>query len=236
MAARSGSASVPSPRPARPHLAGPFRRVLEPIDRTSEILFGLIMVLTFTGSLSVAQAGRDDVRAMLIGALGCNLAWAIIDAVFYLMGCLEEKNRDLVTARTVRSASDPELGRALIADSLPPLVAAVVQPSELESMRLRLNELPELPDHPRLDGDDWRAAVGVFLLVFLVTFPVTIPFMVMPHAVSALRVSNTIAIAMLFAMGYAAGRRGGRRRPWLMGVAMVILGAALVGLTIALGG
>jgi len=229
MAARSGSASVPSPRPARPHLAGPFRRVLEPIDRTSEILFGLIMVLTFTGSLSVAQAGRDDVRAMLIGALGCNLAWAIIDAVFYLMGCLEEKNRDLVTART-------ELGRAVIADSLPPLVAAVVQPSELESMRLRLNELPELPDHPRLDGDDWRAAVGVFLLVFLVTFPVTIPFMVMPHAVSALRVSNTIAIAMLFAMGYAAGRRGGRRRPWLMGVAMVILGAALVGLTIALGG
>jgi hypothetical protein len=34
------------------------------------------MVLTFTGSLSVADAGRADVRAMLIGALGCNLAWA----------------------------------------------------------------------------------------------------------------------------------------------------------------
>jgi hypothetical protein len=210
--------------------------VLEPIDRTSEILFGLIMVLTFTGSLSVAQAGRDDVRAMLIGALGCNLAWAIIDAVFYLMGCLAEKNRDLVTARAVRDAGDPELGRALIADSLPPLVAAVVQPAELESMRLRLNERPELPDRPRLDGDDWRGAVGVFLLVFLVTFPVTIPFMVMPHAVSALRVSNTIAIAMLFAMGYAAGRRNGRRRPWLMGISMVVLGAVLVALTVALGG
>jgi hypothetical protein len=210
--------------------------VLEPIDRTSEILFGLIMVLTFTGSLSVAQAGRDDVRAMLIGALGCNLAWAIIDAVFYLMGCLAEKNRDLATARAVRDAGDPELGRALIADSLPPLVAAVVQPAELESMRLRLNERPELPDHPRLDGDDWRGAIGVFLLVFLVTFPVTIPFMVMPHAVSALRVSNTIAIAMLFAMGYAAGRRNGRRRPWLMGISMVVLGAVLVALTVALGG
>jgi hypothetical protein len=52
------------------------RRVLAPIDRVSEVLFGLIMVLTFTGSLSVAEAGRDDVRTMLIGALGCNLAWA----------------------------------------------------------------------------------------------------------------------------------------------------------------
>jgi hypothetical protein len=32
------------------------------------------MVLTFTGSLSVAEAGREDVRTMLIGALGCNIA------------------------------------------------------------------------------------------------------------------------------------------------------------------
>ena len=50
-------------------------RALEPMDRLSEILFGLIMVLTFTGSLSVAEVGREDVRLMLIGALGCNLAW-----------------------------------------------------------------------------------------------------------------------------------------------------------------
>ena len=70
-------------------------RVLDPVDRVSEVLFGLIMVLTFTGSLSVAEAGRDDVRTMLIGALGCNLAWGIIDAVLYLMGCLAEKGRDL---------------------------------------------------------------------------------------------------------------------------------------------
>ena len=56
------------------------KRVLEPIERVSEVLFGLIMVLTFTGSLSVAEAGREDVRTMLIGALGCNLAWGIIDA------------------------------------------------------------------------------------------------------------------------------------------------------------
>ena len=66
------------------------RRVLDPIDRVSEILFGLIMVLTFTGSLSVAEAGRDDTRTMLIGALGCNLAWGIIDAVLFLMGGLAD--------------------------------------------------------------------------------------------------------------------------------------------------
>ncbi len=60
------------------------KRVLDPVERVSEVLFGLIMVLTFTGSLSVAKAGRDDIRTMLIGALGCNIAWGIIDGVLYL--------------------------------------------------------------------------------------------------------------------------------------------------------
>ena len=62
----------------------PSKRLLDPIDRVSEVLFGLIMVLTFTGSLSVAESGREDVRTMLIGALGCNIAWGVIDAMLYL--------------------------------------------------------------------------------------------------------------------------------------------------------
>ena len=46
------------------------KRFLDPLERSSEILFGLIMVLTFTGTLSAAEAGRAEVRAMLVGALG----------------------------------------------------------------------------------------------------------------------------------------------------------------------
>ena len=87
------------------------RRALDPADRVAEVLFGLIMVLTFTGSLSVAEAGRDDVRTMLIGALGCNLAWGIIDAILYLMGCLAERSRRLMTFRAVRAADSPERAR-----------------------------------------------------------------------------------------------------------------------------
>ena len=51
----------------------------------------------------------------------------------------------------------------------------------------------------------------------------------------AMRVSNSIAIALLFLAGYAFGRVA-EYRPWLTGLAMVVLGAVLVGLTIALGG
>jgi len=211
------------------------KRVLDPIDRVSEVLFGLIMVLTFTGSLSVAEAGRDDVRAMLIGALGCNLAWGIIDAILYLMGCLAEKGQGLSTFRAVRKATDPKEAQRVIAEALPSVVAGVLTPAELAAMHERLKQLPEPLEQARFSKDDWRGALGVFLLVFVSTFPVVIPFIFMHSAGPALRVSNVIAIVMLFLTGYAFGRLTGRR-PWLVGISMVVLGSILVGLTMALGG
>jgi len=210
-------------------------RVLEPSERISEVLFGLIMVLTFTGSLSVAEAGREDVRTMLIGALGCNLAWGIIDAVFYLMGSLAEKGHNLQIFRAVRAAASPEQAQRLIAEALPGVIASAVGPAELESVRQRLQQLPEPHGPARLDGTDWRGATGVALLVFLSTFPVAVPFIVMQDAMRAMRVSNGVAVAMLFVAGAAYGRYVGRS-PWLLGTAMVALGAVLVALTIALGG
>ena len=79
--------------------------MLEPIERLSEILFGLIMVLTFTGSLSVATADHVEVREMLIGALGCNIAWGIIDAIMYLMAALSERARDHRAVSAIRAAA-----------------------------------------------------------------------------------------------------------------------------------
>jgi len=193
------------------------------------------MVLTFTGSLSVAEAGRGNIRTMLIGALGCNLAWGIIDGVLYMMGCLADRGRGLLMFHAVRKATDPKKAQRLIADALPPVIASILEPAELETMSRRLQELPEPRHHVRLGKDDWLGALGVFLLVFLSTFPVVIPFIFMRNAGLALRVSNTVAIVMLFLTGYLFGRITGRH-PWLLGISMVVLGLVLVGLTIALGG
>ncbi len=211
------------------------RRFLEPDERIAEVLFGLIMVLTFTGSLSVAGEDRAEVRTMLIGALGCNLVWGIIDGVLYLMGCLAEKGRDLSIFHAVRNAANPQVAQRLIADALPPVISSVLQTAELETIHQRLGQLPDSPDHARLDKSDWLGAIGVFLWVFLSTFPVAIPFVFIKDAGLALRVSNGVAVAMLFLAGYAYGKWVGRR-PWLTGISMVVLGCALVSLTIVLGG
>src|SRR5262245_26550804 len=130
--------------------AASSKRVLEPIERISEVLFGLIMVLTFTGSLRVAEAGREDVRTMLIGALGCNLAWGLIDGIMYLMGCLSERAQRIRTLLAVRNAANPAEAHRVIAAALPPAVVPALQSGEFERIRLHLDQLPGPDRHPRL--------------------------------------------------------------------------------------
>jgi hypothetical protein len=215
--------------------ANPSGRVLEPYERVSEVLFGLIMVLTFTGSLSVAEAGREDVRTMLIGALGCNLAWGIIDGLLYLMGRMSEQGRGLRAWRALRRASSPASAQRAIAGVLPPLVAAALSPAEYESVRQKLLSVAEPPARPRLGKADWLGALAVALWVIVTTFPVAIPFMFMENVARAVRLSNAIAVGLLFVTGWAFGRIVDYH-PWLTGLAMVIVGSALVALTMALGG
>jgi VIT1/CCC1 family predicted Fe2+/Mn2+ transporter len=209
-------------------------RLLEPVERISEALFGLIMVLTFTGTLSIA-ADRAEVREMLIGALGCNLAWGMIDGIFYLMGTLAEKGRNVMTLLALRAAPSPADGQRVLVDALPPVVSEAMTPAEVESLRARLVGNAGLPTKARLEARDWLASLSVFAWVFVVTFPVAIPFMFMSDADRAVRVSNGVAVAMLCVVGYAYGRCIGRN-PIGTAALTVVCGAVIVAATIALGG
>lgn len=209
-------------------------RVLDPVDRASEIVFGLLMALTFTGSLSVATAGHEEVRTMMAAALGCNLAWGLADAVMYLVATVTTRARAAQLVAQLRATSDTGQAHALIADALPQRLAGV-GPDALEKMRQHLLATGEA-SAPRLLGrDDLMGAGGVFLLVVFTTFPVVIPFGLFDTTLLALRVSNLVALVMLFASGWALGRYAGGRA-WLGGIGLAMLGVVLVGAIIALGG
>ena len=75
-------------------IADERRRLLDPVDRISEILFGLIMAVTIVGSMSIATAGRVEVRTVMLAALGCNLAWGLVDAVMYVVRTTTERTRN----------------------------------------------------------------------------------------------------------------------------------------------
>jgi VIT1/CCC1 family predicted Fe2+/Mn2+ transporter len=171
---------------------------------------------------------------MLLAALGCNLAWGIIDASVFLMARFNQRGRNAMQLRAVRTAADIADAHRIIADALPPALASVLPPDQLELMRQRLLRLPG-PERPRLTRRDGLGAVGICLLSFLSTFPIVIPFILIADARLALRLSNAVAIGMLFVCGYALGRCAGFR-PWATGLLMVAVGVALVGVAIALGG
>jgi len=209
--------------------------VLDAHERSAEILFGLIMVLSFTGSLSAATASREDVRTMLIGALGCNLAWGIVDGVMYLLALLAERGRSLALVHSVRSAEDVAAARPLVVDALPEELEPLVRPGELDALIERVRALPEPARKASLSRTDFLGALGILLLVFCSTFPVALPFLLVSDAWRAMRWSNGVALAMLFVMGYLQGKYAGLR-PIVSGLAMAALGVVLVGLTIALGG
>src|SRR5262245_48822273 len=103
-----------------------MKRFLEPMDRISEILFGLVMVLTVTCSFSVGGGGRTEVRQMLIGALGCNLAWGAIDAILFWLACFYACGQNITALWAAREAENPEHAYLVIADALPPVVASAM--------------------------------------------------------------------------------------------------------------
>ncbi len=210
-------------------------RVLEPVERLSEILFGLIMALTITSAVSVATGDQNAVRTMLFAALGCNVAWGIIDAGMYLMARLGERGRTALAVRAVRDAASRDDAHRIIADELPPLLAPAFQPAQLEFLREQIDRIPPSSVSPRLSGRDWWGAFGVCVLVILSTFPLVIPFLVIADARMALRFSNALAVVLLFVCGFLFGRYAGLS-PLLTGLLMVAIGIALVSMAIALGG
>jgi hypothetical protein len=208
---------------------------LDPISRISEVLFGLIMVLSFTGSISVVSDGKAEIKELLWAALGCNLAWGIIDAVFYLMSRLFEKGHGYSVLKKLKSLNDKAEGRKLLTDELPPVLSAILKPEEVDQLQERLINLEDVPKTMFINWSELRKAFWILILVFTCTFPVALPFIFLTNTAIALRMSNGIALFILFFGGISVGKYSGFH-PFWTGTILMILGIILVAITMALGG
>ncbi len=212
--------------------AGESSSVLDPVERVSEVVFGVLMALTFTGSVSVAGQGQD-VRTMLFAAFGCNLAWGLTDAVMYLVGILTERHRSVRLLRQLQATPDRAAAHRMIADALPERIAPGASPELLEGIRTHLLAVPA--GNAKLRREDYSGALGVFVLVVLATLPVALPFVIFDNVGFALRASNAMAVVTLFVGGTMLGKYAGAS-PWRYGLGMTAVGIVLVAAIIALGG
>ncbi|MCU0357493.1 MAG: VIT1/CCC1 transporter family protein [Cyclobacteriaceae bacterium] len=209
--------------------------VLSPVDRIAEVLFGLIMVLTFTGAISVGTDAREDVRELLWAALGCNVAWGLVDAIMYLMNVAVDRGHAITVIRKIHQSTNPEEAGEILKSEIQPGIAGLMKPEELQNLSSRIRQLPEPSKANLINGTDLWAGVQIFLLVFLCTFPVALPFAFMDELTLAIRVSNGVALLMLFIGGFLLAGYAGFRR-LLTALIYTMIGVLLVMLTMALGG
>jgi hypothetical protein len=209
--------------------------VLNPVDRISEVLFGLIMVLTFTGAISASTDAREDVRELLWAALGCNVAWGLVDAIMYLMNVALERGHAITVIKKIQATKDSREGGKILKSEIQPAIAGLMTEEELSALSSRLKNLPEPSRKNLIIGTDLFAGVQIFMLVFLCTLPVAIPFAIVDDLALAMRASNGVALSLLFIGGFLLAGYAGFRRG-ITAVVYVLIGVFLVALTMALGG
>lgn len=214
-------------------------RHLDPASHMGEVLFGLIMTLTFTlaAGIVIQEEGREGAREMLIGILGCNLAWGVIDGVLYVLGqAFERGRRRRIAYNLQRAASEAEARRMIAAEfdeSLGQVTDESVRHQLYDSIAAHVRGSP-LP-RTRVQLEDLKGGLAAGWLVFACSFPAVLPFLLIDDPWPALRVSNVILLALLFIVGWRAARHT-LAKPWLAGTVFLLVGALLVALAIPLGG
>jgi uncharacterized membrane protein YedE/YeeE len=200
----------------------------------SEIIFGLLMALTFTGSMSASVAGGERVASVLMAALSCNIAWGIVDAVMFVLAVVVERARRNTFVTSIRTLPMDE-AQQVFAENLPPEARRIMAGQDVYNAVARIRALPVRPTQRLMNPGDLKAAFSIFVLVVLSTLPPSLPFLFLNNLHQAMRISNGVALVMLFIIGARIGHSVGRR-PWPMAFAMASIGVVLVAITVALGG
>jgi hypothetical protein len=214
-------------------------RWLDPTSSLGEVIFGLIMTLTFTlgAGIIIDEEGREGVRELLIALIGCNIAWGIIDAALYLVGQMFDRGRLRRVGQAVRGAPDVPAGVGLIASELDEWFEELMKPDERKALYSRI--VANVRAKPLGDNSitkaDFKGAWISFWLVVLASAPAAIPFLIFDEARFALRVSNGILLALLFLTGFFWARLT-LGKPWIVGLCFLVAGCGLVAMAIALGG
>ena len=214
-------------------------RYLDPASSLGEIMFGLIMTLTFTlgAGIVIEEEGREGAREMLIGLIGCNIAWGVIDAVMYIVNELFTRGKRRRIGEIVRRSTDVREGERVIAGELDEMLGDVMTAPERASLYTRIAHIVRTTPATAngMTKADFMGAFWSFWLVVISSVPAAIPFLLIDNLSLALRVSNAVLLAILFITGFHWARYT-TGKPWVVGFSFLAGGIALVLMAIALGG
>jgi VIT1/CCC1 family predicted Fe2+/Mn2+ transporter len=196
----------------------------------------MVLSVTLTAGLTVAD-GAAGVRQLLLAAIGCNVAWGIIDGVMYVMTSMVARGEKAQVIQAIQSAADERAALDIVHNQIEPRFDALAGPERVEAQRRSILAYFTQAEAPRarVTKDDLYGALACFLLVFLSCLPAAVPFVIFSEPTRALRVSNFLLVAMLFVVGHMWAQYAHTNR-LVAGLVMVAIGLALVGVAVLLGG
>lgn len=209
-----------------------FRSLLSPSDRHSEILFGLIMVLTITGTVGLETGSR---KAVLSAGIGACIAWGIVDGIIFVYGNLLERGRIALAAREASTCKEEGCDLRKIREELEDTIVDTLSEREKHEVARHIRErLKPVENHTHATKEDIMGGIAAGMLVFLSGIPVLLPFLFL-DGIWAMRLSSLIGFILLFAIGYRWAGYIGQSRFWT-GVTMMGVGMVITGVVIVLGG
>jgi hypothetical protein len=216
-----------------------IHRYLDPGEALGEALFGLIMALTFGVGAGLVTAKHElDAHQLIAAAIGCNVAWGVIDATLYVLGSLFYRSQHARFFRALKNARSETEALAAIQEEFgledEPLAIQPDDRARLYASILALSGHSTLA-RVRLLPRDFLSALVVFVLVSATALPGVIPFLLLKDSYLALRLANLVLILLLFLVGYWWGHYTDAR-PWHVGATVMILGISMVFVAVALGG
>ena len=211
---------------------------LSPGTRLGEILFGLIMTLTFTLGAGAYFGGSEGAtRELLYATIGCNIAWGIIDAALMLFNTIFDRSRLARLGTAIASSPHEDAAVAIVAGELNETLVPITTTNQRDALyrdvvaQVRSSERRR----PGLTRADLLSALAIFWYVFAASFPAALPFLLIDDPWLALRASNALLIGILFWVGYRwAGYTN--LSPLGTGLVLVAISVTLVAIAIPLGG
>jgi hypothetical protein len=211
---------------------------LSPGERLGEILFGLIMTLTFTvGAGVVVGTAEGASRALLIATIGCNVAWGLIDGALLILGRVFDRSRLVRMGRAIAANPDEDAAIRLVGSELDETLQSITSEARRTELYREIVQRVKAggPRRRLLVAGDFLAAIAVFWSVIVASLPAVLPYFFIDDAWLALRASNALLILMMFWVGFRWARYT-TLNPWVAGATLTALGVSLVVIAIALGG
>lgn len=225
---------------------GFLARFLDPIDRLVEGMYSVLIVLTFTLTVSVVEANNmlgqmfasTTINQLFIAAFGCAVAWGILDGIMYIVIAALGRGQRFRLVAAIRSAANEQEGIELITEELDDVLPSATAGDERTAFyRTMYRKLKgTAPKQTGLGKEEFAGGLGIALIAFLAALPVVLPLLILQfNPALAVRASNVVAFAMLFWMGYRWGRYTGVSS-WKTGLFLMLVGVVMMLIAIPLGG